>query len=61
MRKTLMAQIRIMLAELRLVLTEAEFINCALQNRLVTPHEAMQMAFDRDVLDWLFPNKEGNA
>lgn len=47
MRTTLMAQLRITLVELRLVVTEIEFIDSALLNRLVTPPEAMKMALKR--------------
>ena len=61
MRTILLAQLRITLVELRLVETEVEFIGCALRNRLVTPHQAMQMAYERDVMDWLFRDREGGA
>jgi hypothetical protein len=61
MRTTLLAQLRITLVELRLVETELEFIGSALRNRLVTPHQAMHMAYERDVLDWLFRDREGGA
>ena len=61
MRTTLLAQLRITLIELRLVETEIEFIGSALRNRLVTPHQAMHIAYDRDVLDWLFRDRESAA
>ncbi len=58
LRTTLLAQLRITLIELRLVETEVEFIGCALRNRLLTPHQAMHMAYERDVMDWLFRDRE---
>ncbi len=61
MRTTLLAQFRVSLIELRLVETNVELIGTALRNRLVTPHEAMEMAYERDVLDWLFRSREGAA
>ena len=60
-RTTLLAKLRITLIELRLVETEVEFIGCALRNRLVTPHQAMMMVYERDVMDWLFRDREGAA
>ena len=61
MRTTLLAQLRITLVELRLVVTEVEFIGCALRNRLVTPHQAMMMVYERGFMDWLFRDREGAA
>ncbi len=58
MRTTLLAQLRISRAELDLLRNELDLIGSALRNRLVTPHQAMHMAYDRDVLDWLFRDRE---
>ena len=57
MRDMLLAQMRVTRAELLLTQNHLEFIGSALANRLVTPHQAMQMAYDRDVLDWIFGDR----
>ena len=61
MRTTLLAQCRISRSELDVLRNELDFIGTALRNRLVTPHQAMQMAYERDVMDWLFQDREGGA
>ena len=61
MRATLLAHFRISRAELDVLRNELDLIGSALRNKLLTPHQAMQMAFDRDVLDWLFRDREGRA
>ena len=61
MRTTLLAQFRISRSELDVLRNELDFIGTALRNRLVTPHEAMQIAYERDVMDWLFQDREGGA
>ncbi|MCH8240802.1 MAG: hypothetical protein IIB62_12300 [Proteobacteria bacterium] len=61
MRTTLLAQFRISRSELDVLRNELDFIGTALRNRLVTPHQAMQMAYERDVMDWLFRDREGGA
>lgn len=58
MRKTLLLLIHIGVVERRVMEAEVEFIGCALQYRLVTPHEAMQMAFNSGVLHWVFPDED---
>jgi len=60
MRETLLAQLRISLAELDLTKNHLHLIGCALNNRLLTPHQAMGLAYERDVLDWLFRDREGS-
>ena len=61
LRTTLLAQFRISRAELDVLRNELDLIGCALLNRLLTPHQAMQMAYERDVMDWLFRDREGTA
>ena len=61
LRDCLLAYLRIANAELAVLQNELAFIGSALRNRLLTPHQAMQMAYERDVLDWLFQDKEGSA
>ena len=61
MRTTLLAQFRISRSELDMLRNELDFIGTALRNRLLTPHQAMHMAYERHVLDWLFRDREGVA
>ena len=61
MRATLLAQLRISRAELDVLRNELDLIGTALRARLLTPHQAMCMAYDRDVLGWLFRDREGVA
>ncbi len=58
MRITLLAQFRVSLIKLRLAETNIELIGTALKNHLITPDQAMAMAYERDVLDWLFRFRE---
>ena len=61
LRTTLLAQLRISRAELDVLRNELDLIGCALLNRLLTPHQAMMMVYERDVMDWLFRDREGAA
>ncbi len=58
MRETLLAQLRVSLIELRLAETNVQLIGTALKNHLVTPDEAMQMAFERNLETWVFQDRE---
>ena len=58
MRTTLLAQFRVSLIELRLAEKNVELIGTALKNHLVTPDEAMQMCFERDLETWIFQDRE---
>ena len=60
-RAALLAHFRIADAELEVLQSELELIGGALQHRLLTSHQAMQMAFEHDVLDWLFRDREATA
>ena len=61
LRDCLLAHLRIADSELAVLRNELALIRSALKNRLLTPHQAMQMAFDHDVLDWLFQDREGST
>lgn len=61
MRTTLLAQLRCAVVELKLKQTDVEMVGCALKHKLLTPHQAMHMAYEREVLDWLFRDREGAA
>ena len=61
LRTTLLAHFRISRAELDVLRNELDLIGCALLNRLLTPHQAMMMVYERDVMDWLFRDREGAA
>ena len=61
LRTTLLAQLRISRAELDVLRNEVDLIGTALRNHLLTPHQAMQMAYERDVMDCLFRDREGGA
>ena len=61
MRTTLLAQLRISRAELDVLRNDLDLIGTALRARLLTPHQAMFQAYERDVLDWLFRDREGAA
>jgi len=60
-RDCLLARLRVAAAELAVMRNDLALICSGLKHRLLTPHQAMQMAYDRDVLDWLFQDKEGSA
>ena len=61
LRTTLLAHFRISRAGLDVLRNELDLIGCALLNRLLTPHQAMMMAYERGVMDWLFQDREGGA
>ena len=61
MRTTLLAKLRVSRAELDVLRNELDLIGSALRSRLLTPHQAMHMAYERDVLGWLFRDREGAA
>ena len=61
LRDCLLARLRVAAAELAVMRNDIALIGSGLKNRLLTPHQAMQMAFDRDVMDWLFQDKEDSV
>ncbi len=60
-RDCLLARLRVALAELAVMRNDIALIGSGLKNRLLTPHQAMQMAYERDVMDWLFQDKDDAA
>ncbi|MCH8240714.1 MAG: hypothetical protein IIB62_11840 [Proteobacteria bacterium] len=60
MRTTLLAHFRISRAELDVLRNELDLIGTALRNHLLTPHQAMRLVYERDVMGWLF-RERGDA
>ena len=60
-RETLLFRFRIARAELAVVQNELDMIGGALRHKLITPHQAMQMAFDCDAMCWLFQEQEATT
>jgi len=60
-RDCLLALLRIADAELAVTRNDIALIGSGLKHRLLTPHQAMQMAYERDVMDWIFQVREGSA
>ena len=55
LRAALLAQIRVSRAELELARCSLNMIGIGLSKKLIATERAMDMAFEHDVLHWLYP------